>query len=48
MPVQIQNRNILEVPKLNFDNLFIKANWKYLGLHKYDTKKKILNVSIIK
>ena len=48
MSVQIQNKNILEVPKLNFDNLFIKDNWKYLGLHKYNTKQKILNLSIIK
>ena len=22
--------------KPNFDNLFVKHNWKYIGLHKYN------------
>ena len=34
--------------KLNFDNLFIKHNWEYLGLYKYNTKQKTLQLSIIK
>ena len=34
--------------RLNFDNLFINHNWKCLELHKYNTKRDILNLSITK
>ena len=31
-----------------FDNLFLKHNWKYLGLREYNKKREILNLRIIK